>query len=252
MIAYLRGRFDELVANDEVSIDTTAGRMIARNYGPPGDLAPGDDVVVATATVPVGVVDLERTAFLGPWPADAPDPSDPLGLRSTPVVLLPDGSLAPVALAGIHRAGRDPETRSVGPPAPTLGLDLLAAVTSGVEVIVVSGADGRHIDLVRILGGRAIVASPLSGGDDAPAWLAAAELDAEIPIPIRHDLDRAPVPSPVLGPTHQLVQVDPTPALEEAGEPSDAAPDVLAAAAAGVLAGRIAAGNRRWRAALEP
>jgi hypothetical protein len=83
------------------------------------------------------------------------------------------------------------------------------------------------------------------------AWLAAAELDAEIPIPIGHEVDRVAMPPLALGPMHQLVQVDPTPALEEAGE-IDAAPDVLAAAAAGVLAGRIAAGNRRWRAALDP
>jgi len=252
MIAYTRGRFDGPVGTDEVSIDTVAGTVVARIYAPPGDLTSGDDVVAATASIPVGVVDLERTAVLGPWPPDASDPSDPLGLRSTPVVLLADPSLARVALAGIARAGRAPETRSVGPPATALGLDLLAAVTSGVEAIVVSGANGRQIDLVRILGGRAIAASPVSDGSDGHAWLAAAEFDAEIPIPIGHDVDRVAMPPVALGPMHQLVQVDPTPALEEAGEPIDAAPDVLAAAAAGVLAGRIAAGNRRWRAAFGP
>jgi hypothetical protein len=252
MIAYPRGRFDGPVGTDEVSIDTVAGTVIARIYAPPGDLNSGDDVVAATATIPAGVVDLERTALLGPWPSDAPDPSDPLGLRSTPVVLLADGPLARVALAGIDRAGRGPETRSLGPPASTLGLDLLAAVASGVEAIVVSGVDGRQIDLVRILGGRAIVAPPVSDGNDAHAWLVAAELDAEMPIPIGHDVDRVATPPLALGPMHQFVQVDPTPALEEAGEPADAAPDVLAAAAAGVLAGRIAVGNRRWRADLDP
>jgi hypothetical protein len=252
MIAYTRGRFDRPVGTDEVSIDTVAGTVVARIYAPPGDLTSGDAVVAATATIPVGVVDLERTALLGPCPSDAPGPSDPLGLRSTPVILLADGSLARIALAGIDRAGKAPKTRSVGSPATALGLDLLAAATCGVEAIVVSGADGRHIDLVRILGGRAIVASPVSDGSDVHAWLAAAELDAEVPIPIGHDVDRVAMPPLTLGPIHQLVQVDPTPALEEAGEPIDAAPDVLAAAAAGVLAGRIAVGNRRWRAALGP
>jgi hypothetical protein len=252
MIAYTRGRFDGPVGTHEVSIDTVGSTVIAQIYTPPGDLTSGDDVVAATATIPAGVVDLERTALLGPWPPHATDPSDPLGLRATPVVLLGDASLARIALAGVDRAGRAPETRSVGAPATALGLDLLAAVTSGVEAIVVSGADGRLIDLVRILGGRAIVASPVSDGSDVHAWLAAAELDAEIPIPIGHEVDRVAMPPLALGPMHQLVQVDPTPALEEAGEPIDAAPDVLAAAAAGVLAGRIAAGNRRWRAALGP
>ena len=252
MIAYTRGRFDGPVGTHEVSIDTVGSTVIAQIYAPPGDLTSGDDVVAATATIPAGVVDLERTALLGPWPPDAADPSDPLGLRSTPVVLLGDASLARIALAGVDRAGRAPETRSVGAPGTALGLDLLAAVTSGVEAIVVSGADGRLIDLVRLLGGRAIVASPVSDGSDVHVWLTAAELDAEIPIPIGHDVDRVAMPPLTFGPMHQLVQVDPTPALEEAGEPIDAAPDVLAAAAAGVLAGRIAAGNRRWRAVLGP
>src|SRR4051794_17318128 len=108
MIAYTRGRIDGPMGTDEVSIDTAAGPVVARIYTPPGDLTSGDDVIAATATIAAGVVDLERTAWLGPWPTSTPDPSDPFGLRSTPVVLLPDASLARIALAGVHRAGKAP------------------------------------------------------------------------------------------------------------------------------------------------
>ena len=48
---------------------------------------------------------------------------------------------------------------------------------------------------------------------------------------------------------HHLVEVDPRPGSDrgaQANDPPDL--DVLGAAAAGVLAGRLAAGSRRWRA----
>ena len=48
---------------------------------------------------------------------------------------------------------------------------------------------------------------------------------------------------------HHVVEVDPKPAFEELGlDPSQATFGALAAAAAGVLAGRLAVANRRWRA----
>jgi hypothetical protein len=47
---------------------------------------------------------------------------------------------------------------------------------------------------------------------------------------------------------HHPVEVDPRPAFDELGLASgDASLDELAAGAAGVLAGRIAGANRRWR-----
>src|SRR4029079_13712341 len=106
MIAYTRGRFGGPVGAHEVAIDTAGSTVIAQIYAPPGDLTSGDDVVAATATIPAGVVDLERTALLGPWPTHGAKRSDPHSLRSTPVVLLGDASLARIALAGVDRAGR--------------------------------------------------------------------------------------------------------------------------------------------------
>jgi hypothetical protein len=45
---------------------------------------------------------------------------------------------------------------------------------------------------------------------------------------------------------HHFVEVDPRPGLDHEGAPN-AGLDGLTASATGVLAGRIAAGNRRWR-----
>ena len=91
-----------------------------------------------------------------------------------------------------------------------------------------------------------------AGAIEARAWLAGAELDADIAVPSVGEGWSA-MATLGLEATHHLVQVDPTPALAEAGTNATAvSADALAAAAAGVLAGRIAAGNRRWRAALEP
>jgi hypothetical protein len=50
---------------------------------------------------------------------------------------------------------------------------------------------------------------------------------------------------------HHLVEVDARPALEELGDLAGDSLSALAAAAAGVLAGRIVVGDRRWRAEAE-
>src|SRR5262245_9011716 len=120
MIAYVRGLLDGSVDADEVAGRTTAGAIVARIDAPPGHVGLGEEVVVATATLPIGVVDHERAAFLGPWPPDAPDPGGPLGLASTPVVLLPDASYTPDALAGVHRAGRGPAVARLEGSTPAL------------------------------------------------------------------------------------------------------------------------------------
>jgi hypothetical protein len=250
MIAYIRGRLDEPGHTDEVVIRTGAGAVTARTYGPAGRLTPGDEVVAATATVPVGIVEHARTALLGPWPAIGDDPAGPLGLASAPVIVLPDPSLEAVATSGADRAGRGPAIARLRAPTDRLGLALLAATSSGAEVVVLAGAEGRHVDLVRILGGRAVVALTFDDAATAAAWLAGAELDADVPIPPTEQGWMADVATLRLESTHQLVQVDPTPVLDATA--AVRTPAVRAAAAAGVLAGRIAAGNRRWRAGLEP
>jgi len=252
MIAFVRGRLDGPADTDEVSIRTDAGRLVVRMYAPPGDLSPGDAIIAARATVPIGVVDEERAAMLGRWAAGSPDPAGPLGLASTPVILLPDPSLETVATSGADRAGRGPEMARLPASTPGLGLELLVATSLGAEVIVLNEAEGRHVDLVRILGGRAVVALAFHDAASADRWFAAAELDADIPIPTAAAGWPREVSTLGLESNHQLVQVDPTAALDETAAGDDISTPIRGAAAAGILAGRIAAGNRRWRAALEP
>jgi len=251
MIAYIRGRLEGSADAGEVVIGTDAGRVVSRIYASAGPLAPGDEVVAATATVPVGVVDHERTALLGPWSSSRADPSGPLGLASTPVLLLPGPSLETVATSAADHAGRAPTIARLDAAAPGLGLELLVAAASGAEIVVLTQATGRHLDLVRILGGRAVVALAFPDAAAATRWLGDADLDADIPVPTNEDRWMSEVPALGLESTHHLVQVDPAPAIDRT-PPGDDTASVQAVAAAGVLAGRIAAGNRRWRADLEP
>src|SRR6476469_3658890 len=120
MIVYLRGRLDVPADVREIEIRSSRGRIEARAYGSSGVLGPGDDVVAAAAPVDVGVTHHERSAFLGPWPSDRPDPGGPLGLVSTPVIRLPDPSTVEVALAGVDRAGRSSAVARVEGPTPDL------------------------------------------------------------------------------------------------------------------------------------
>jgi hypothetical protein len=251
MITYIRGRLDGSANDPEVPILSEDGGIVARTFGHPGNLARDDDVIAASATIAVGVADRDEIALLGPWPSDRGAPAGPLGLASTPVILLPDPSTIDVALAGIARAGRRPAVSRIEATTPGLGLALFAAVGAGTEVVVLTEAAGSHIDLARILGGRAIVALPGSDAQAIAAWLRGAELGADIPLPTTDAAASAEIASFGLESMHQLIQVDPTPALNEADvrAPTFA---VSTAAAAGVLAGRIAAGNRRWRAAVDP
>lgn len=251
MIAYIRGRLDGSAKAADVPVRTDEGRIMARTFSPLGDLASDGTVVAASATIAVGVVDREATALLGPWPAEGPDPGGPLGLASTSVILLSDPSTIGVALAGVARAGGDPAVTRLEASAPGLGLALLAAVNAGAEMVVLTAAEGRHVDLVRILGGRAVVALPASDAATIVAWFGDAGFGADIPLPTTDAQASADIAGLGLEAVHQLVQVDPSPALDEARvEPTGFS--VLAAAAAGVLAGRFAAGDRRWRAQIEP
>lgn len=252
MIAYVRGRLEGSADGRTVAIRTGDGLIEARTYAPPGALAPGDDVIAASASVAVGIADHHGTALLGPWPGDRPDPGGPIGLASTPVILLTDPSTVDVTLAGVTRAGRAPAVARLEAAMPALGLALLAAAAAA-EVIVLTEAEGRHVDLVRLVGGRAVVALVASDAATLTAWFAGAQLGADVPVPTTDAKVSSAIASLGLEATHQLIQVDPTPALDESGWAiTDPPVRVLTAAAAGVLAGRIAAGNRRWRADTTP
>ena len=253
MIVYLRGRVDARPEGDDVWVRASQDRFLARALTPIEHVEAGDEVVVAVTSVQIGVTAHGFAVVLGPWPRES-DPPDPAGLASTPVVLLSDRRSAPVAIAGIGRAGRDPTVVLLDGSAPALGLALLRARAASADVVVVSDADGRHLDLVRVLGGRAVLALPLTDRDAVRSWLGAAELDADIPIPVQaRDAVRRPIGPLHLEDMHQLVEVDASPAFDAAGgSAEEASVAELAAGSAGVLAGRIAAGNRRWRASIEP
>ncbi len=253
MIVYLRGRVDAQPGGDDVWVRTPHDRILARALAPIGLVDGGDEVIVAVTSVQIGVTAHAFAVVLGTWPPGA-DPSDPAGLASTPVVLLSEGRLAPIAIAGIERAGRDPTVVRLDGSAPSLGLALLRARAASADVVVVSDAEGRHLDLVRVLGGRAVLALPLPDRDAVRSWLGAAELDADIPIPVQaRDAVRRAFGPLHLEDVHLLVEVDASPAFDAAGRSAEGAPIAeLAAGSAGVLAGRIAAGNHRWRASIEP
>ena len=251
MIAYIRGWLDGSADGSEAPIRTHEGRVVARTFSPPGGLVRNDEVVAASATIAVGVLDRDETALLGPWPVDGSHPAGPLGLASTPVILMPDAATIDIALAAVARAGRGSAVARVDASTSGLGLALLAAADAGADILVMSGAMGLHIDLVRILGGRAVVALASPDPVAIVSWFQGAELGADLPLPTANPQGSADIAALRLESVHQLVQVDPTPALDEAGVRVTSF-GVLSAAAAGILAGRIAAGNRRWRATFEP
>ena len=123
----------------------------------------------------------------------------------------------------------------------------------GAEVVLVAAARRPPRWTAGRSAGARFLALALT--DDAVAVLArCGELDMDVPDPVgARDVVRRSIGPLHLGTSHQPVEVDPSPAFDAAGiDIDDASIAELAAGSAGVLAGRIAAGNRRWRAALEP
>lgn len=194
------------------------------------------------------------------------DPPGPLG--HVPVVLLTDPLLLDVVRAGVRRAGGDPPLRS----APGVELRTLRAAPPGAEETVIALCDATAlvdaVNAVRELGGRAIPVLCLSDVGAAPrvsatslSLLANASLrDLEIPVPaVDDDAMRSilwdQLRAARVEDRHHLVEVDGRPALEELAAEGTAPPAdrwaCLAAGAAGVLAGRIRASSRRWRAQLD-
>lgn len=211
-----------------------------------------DGRLVARTTVDVGAETHDVSIDLGPWPETASDPTGPLGLAATPVVVLDDDRWIDLAASGVRRAGRGAPCARVAAEAERLGLRLLLLVAEGADAVLVARGDTATLDVARALGGRPIAAIPLNRSDALGAWLEDCAFDVHIPIPSLDEPARGELRD-LLAPlaletAHHVVEVDPQPALAEAGlDPGEVSVGALAVAAAGVLAGRLAAANRRWR-----
>jgi hypothetical protein len=255
MIAFRRGVLVDTIGVDVV-VEIDGERLVAEVPVALGATPVGDSLLVVQTTVEVGIERRELTMAIGPWPPDAPDPAGPLGLASTPVIVLPDPIWTDLAIAGVLRAGRHPACVRLPGDAPALGLRVLVAVTEGADVVLVEGGAGPHLRVARALGGRPLAVLPLPDRDAVAAMLDRCGLDVHVPVPSLEDPERSLVAECLrpltLEATHHLVEVDPAPAFEQAGVHRDRASlHARAAAAAGVLAGRLAMSNRRWRAQLE-
>ena len=257
MITYVSGSLvGEPPRKGPVMIDGPDGPIVADVAPDLGPLEADTRVLVARVHVDVGIDRHELGVLLGPWSADAPDPAGPLGLASTPVVVLPDPVWGDVAIAGAIRAGGQPTWIRVPADGPSLGMQLLVAVTYGADVVIVDGGGGAELRLGRALGGRPLPVLPLPDVEAIRSLFAGCELDVHVPVPSTDEPARARIQG-VLAPLeleslHHLVEVDPAPAFEQAGlDMGRASFEALAAGAAGVLAGRLASSNRRWREQLE-
>ncbi len=255
MIAFRSGVVVDTMGSDVV-VEIDGERLVAEVPVPLGATSVGDSFMVVQTTVEVGIDRRELTMAIGSWPPDAPDPAGPLGLASTPVIVLPDPVWSDLAAAGALRAGRQPACLRLSGDAPALGLRALVAVTEGAEVVLVEGGAGPHLRVVRALGGRPLAVLPLPDRDAVESMFQGCGLDVHVPVPSLEDPERSVVADCLrpleLEAMHHLVEVDPAPAFEQAGLVLDGAPlHALVAAAAGVLAGRLSASNRRWRAQLE-
>jgi hypothetical protein len=207
------------------------------------DRDPSSGEVVAHCLVEVGVETLAFDVEIGRWP----DP-DPGALHRMPVVLMGTDEWLEVARAGALRAGGQPPVLILPADGPKLGGQLLVAVEEGVEVVFLTGADGTSANLVRALRGRPIPALPLPDLEGCRSLLAGCRVDLDVPVPsldgeARERLREAMAPL-ALENAHHVVEVDPRPGLDGLETWGVA---TAVAAAAGVLAGRLATANRRWR-----
>jgi hypothetical protein len=199
-----------------------------------------DQALWAVAEVAVATRRVGFRVPLGAWQGDAPDPGGLLGL---PVVVLPPGSPTGPVVEGAARSGRAIAAEVI-PDGPGL-------LAGDAEVLVVRDANGRVMNVVRALGGRPLPALPSSDPGAIRAFLDGCDVDLDIAIPLVDEPQRAALRASLaplrLEDVHHLVEVDPRPAREPAAiTPADALDPGLWSAAAGVLAGRLAAGRRHW------
>ena len=256
MITYQRARLHDRSGADRlVEVTTDEGALTATVAFDPADGEMPAAVVLARTEIEVGVLRHRIAVVLGPWSSDE-DRAGPLGLASTPVVVLPDPSLATLVGAGTRRAGRAPTVATIAADERFPGLRALELVRDGAEVILLAEGGPAQLWLARALGGRPLAVMPLAHPAGIEAVFDGLDLDVHVPVPACKEPLRGRIRSALapleLESLHHLVEVDPMPAFDELGlDPTAADLDQLAAAAAGVLAGRLAVTNRRWRDELD-
>jgi hypothetical protein len=175
---------------------------------------------------------------------------DPGGLRNTPVVVLTAEALAPLVTTGSIRAG-GADVGAVDIGSGPMGAGALhAARTSEVLLIVVRPeAACDALVTARALDGRPLPVVPFGDPAAAHRMLEGCWVDLDVAIPsVEAERDGLRTIAENLGlfTSHHVVEVDPRAGLE-GRDPAGSTLDELTAAATGVLAGRIASGNRRWR-----
>ena len=178
----------------------------------------------------------------------------------TPIVLMPTADMVSTVMAGLARAGASPDVAAVTNEA-TLA-ELLAPGDSVDAAVLWNGSfpDLPHaVERLLARGARPVPALEAARGigvlPSSIVALTALPAGLNVPVPsLQEDDARALVWSCLrearLEEHHHLVEVDGGPAIEElrakGTPPGGDLFGLLAAGAAGVLAGRMVAGNRRW------
>ncbi|HVF08899.1 MAG TPA: hypothetical protein VNC60_10010 [Actinomycetota bacterium] len=180
-------------------------------------------------------------------------PVDPGGLRNAPVVVLSATRVIETVRNGARRSGGASVAvvdLSVGSVA---GAELLRAASTAEVTLVVApdGAAPSVLVAARALSGRPLPVVPLDDHTAAHAMLRGCDVDLDVAVPSLDGATRAVIRSAAerlgLFSDHHVVEVDPRPGLEQNERAGPVSLHELTAAATGVLAGRIAAENRRWR-----
>ena len=112
---------------------------------------------------------------------------------------------------------------------------------------------GSVLTVARALGGRPLPVVAFDDPSAAGTMLRGCDVDLDVAFPAVDEPTRGRLREVADGlglfTRHHVVEVDPRPAFADEDATPIAARSLhaLAAAASGVLAGRVAAGNRRWR-----